>query len=90
MACSQTRIDARYGSVSATLDNAVTVPASTTVDWDTRYEFKMAGQAASLKFAVMNMFNVRELSVLDADTYGIFSNSGRRIDLRLSQTSADA
>jgi iron complex outermembrane receptor protein len=72
-----------YGSVPATLNNAVTIPAFTTVDWDARYQFKMADQAASLKFAVMNMFNVRALRVLDADTYGFFGGSGRRIDLRL-------
>jgi iron complex outermembrane receptor protein len=72
-----------YGSVPATLDGIAVIPAFTTVDWDTRYEFKMAGQTASLKFAVMNMFNVRALHVLDADTYGFFSNSGRRIGLRL-------
>jgi iron complex outermembrane receptor protein len=72
-----------YGSVPATLDGIAVIPAFTTVDWDTRYEFQMAGQTASLKFAVMNMFNVRALHVLDADTYGFFSNSGRRIGLRL-------
>jgi len=72
-----------YGSVPATLNNVAVIPAFTTVDWDTRYAFEMAGEAASLKFAVMNMFNVRAFRVLDADTYGFFSGSGRRIDLRL-------
>ena len=72
-----------YGSLVGTLDDAVSTPPYTTVDWDTRYEFKMSGQNASLKFAIMNMFNVRELSVLDSSTYGIFENSDRRIDLRL-------
>jgi len=72
-----------YGSLVGTLNDAVSTPAYTTVDWDTRYEFKMGGQNASLKFYIMNMFNVRELSVLDSSTYGIFENSGRRIGLRL-------
>ncbi len=72
-----------YGSVPATLNNVAVIPAFTTVDWDARYAFEMAGQTASLKFAVMNMFNVRALRVLDANTYGFFSGSGRRIDLRL-------
>ena len=72
-----------YGSVPGSLDDAVIVPAYTTVDWDTRYEFQMAGQAASLKFAVMNIFDVRALRVLDSNTYSIFSDSERRVDLRL-------
>jgi iron complex outermembrane receptor protein len=72
-----------YGAVPATLDGGAIIPAFTTVDWDARYEFKLAEQSASLKFAVMNMFNVRALRVLDAGTYGFFSGSGRRIDLRL-------
>ncbi|MBN9555776.1 MAG: TonB-dependent receptor, partial [Alphaproteobacteria bacterium] len=72
-----------YGSVAATLNDVAVVPDYTTVDWDTRYEFKLAEQNASLKFAVMNMFNVRAFHVLDADTYGFFSGSGRRVDVRL-------
>jgi iron complex outermembrane receptor protein len=72
-----------YGGVPATLDDVAVIPAFTTADWDARYEFKMAGQTASLKFAVMNMFNVRAFRVRDADTYGFFFNSGRRIGLRL-------
>lgn len=72
-----------YGSVAATLDDVAVIPAYTTVDWDTRYEFKMAGENASVKFYIMNMLNVRSFSVLDADTYGFFQNSGRRIGLRL-------
>lgn len=72
-----------YGSVPATLDDVGVISAFTTVDWDARYAFTMGGEAASLKFAVMNMFNVRAFNVLDADTYGFFSNSGRRIGLRL-------
>src|SRR6185437_12607679 len=72
-----------YGSVAASLNNVAVIPAFTTVDWDARYGFKMAGQAASLKFAVMNMFNVRSLRAQDADIYSFFFNSGRRIDLRL-------
>jgi len=72
-----------YGSVAATLNGAAVIPAFTTVDWGARYAFQMAGQTASLKFAVMNMFNVRAFRVLDADTYAFFSGSGRRIDLRL-------
>jgi hypothetical protein len=72
-----------YGSVPGSLDDAVVVPAYTPVDWDTRYEFQIAGQAASLKFAVMNIFDVRALRVLDSNTYSIFSDSERRVDLRL-------
>ena len=72
-----------YGSVLGSLDDAVVVPAYTTVDWDTRYQFQMAGQAASLKFAIMNIFDVRALRVLDSNTYDFFSDSGRRVDLRL-------
>jgi len=72
-----------YGSVPATLDDVAVIPAYTTVDWDGRYAFNLGGEAASLKFGVMNMFNVRAFRVLDAGTYGFFSGSGRRIDLRL-------
>lgn len=73
----------RYGSVAASLNGVAVVPAFTTVDSDARYEFKLSGQSASLKLAVMNMFNVRAFHVLDADTYGFFSGSGRRVDIRL-------
>lgn len=72
-----------YGSAAASLDDVAVIPAFTTVDWDARYAFKMGGQNASLKFAVMNMFNVRAFRALDAGTYGFFSGSGRRIGLRL-------
>lgn len=71
------------GSLPGSLDDAVSAPAYTTVDWDARYQFKMAGQASSLKLAIMNIFDVRALSVLDSDTYGIYSGSGLRIDLRI-------
>ncbi len=72
-----------YGSRPSTLDNVVSVPAHSTLDWDTRYEFRMAGENASLKFAVMNLFNSRSFGVFDAGTYGFFFGNGRRIDLRL-------
>ena len=72
-----------YGSVPATLNDIAVIPSYATVDWDARYEFKLGGEAASLKFGIMNMFNVRAFRVLDAGTYGLFSGSGRRIDLRL-------
>jgi iron complex outermembrane receptor protein len=72
-----------YGSVPASLDDVAVIPAYTTLDWDARYEFKLADQAASLKLAVMNMFNIRALRVLDANTYAFFPGSGRRVDLRL-------
>jgi len=72
-----------YGSVPGSLDDAVVVSPYTSVDWDARYEFKLAGQSASLKFGIMNIFDVRAFSVLDADTYSFFSGSGRRFDLRL-------
>ncbi len=72
-----------FGAVPGSLDDVISVPAHTTVDWDTRYEFPMAGQTASLKFAVMNMFNGRSLRVLDSDTYNFAFSSVRRIDLRL-------
>ena len=72
-----------YGSRPSTLDNVVSVPAHATLDWDTRYEFHMAGENASLKFAVMNLFNSRSFGVFDAGTYGFFFGNGRRIDLRL-------
>src|SRR6185312_3800683 len=71
-----------YGSVPGSLDDTVFVPAYTTVDWDVRYELKMIGQATSLKFAIKNVFNARALSVLDSNTYGLYSGSGRRVDLR--------
>jgi len=72
-----------YGSVPATLDNVAVIPAYTTFDWAARYEFHLGDQAASLKLAVMNMFNIRALRVLDANTYAFFPGSGRRVDLRL-------
>ncbi len=71
------------GSRPSTLDDALAVPAHTTFDWDTRYEFKMGGDNASLKFAVFNIANIRGLGLVDSGTYGIFFASGRRIDLRL-------
>ena len=72
-----------FGSVASTLDDAVVIPDYTTVDWDTRYEFKLGEENASLKLAVMNMFNARNWHVFDSDTYGFAFSSGRRIDLRL-------
>ncbi len=72
-----------FGSVPGTLNDAAVVPAFTTVDWDARYKFEMDGQAASLKFGITNMFNIRSLRVLEAGTYAFFPGSGRRIGLRL-------
>ena len=72
-----------FSGVPATLDDVAVVPAYSTLDWDTRYEFRMGGEAASLKFAVMNMFNARDFQVSNAGTYGFTSDSGRRLDLRL-------
>jgi iron complex outermembrane receptor protein len=72
-----------FGGVPATLDNLAVVPAYSTIDWDARYEFLMGDEAASLKFAVMNMLNVRSFQVSNAGTYGFSSDSGRRIDMRL-------
>lgn len=72
-----------YGSVPGSLDDAVSVPPHTLVNWDARYEFKMAGRTTSLKFSINNMFNARGLQVFDSDTYGFFFGSGRKIDLRL-------
>jgi iron complex outermembrane recepter protein len=71
------------GSQPSTLDNVVSIPGRTFVDADARYEFQLAKQPASLKFAVLNMFNSRAYRVMDSNTYGIFFDSGRRIDLRL-------
>ena len=72
-----------FGSVAATLDDIAVIPAWTTFDWDARYQFRMGGQNASLKLAVMNMANARSFNAFEAGTYGISFNSGRRIDLRL-------
>ena len=72
-----------FSSVPATLDDVVVVPAYSTMDWDARYEFLMGDEAASLKFAVMNMLNVRNFQVSNAGTYSFSSDTGRRIDLRL-------
>ncbi|HXR95453.1 MAG TPA: hypothetical protein VN718_06225 [Rhizomicrobium sp.] len=72
-----------FSSVPATLDDVAVVPAYSTADWDARYEFQMGHEAASLKFAVMNIFDVRSFQVSNAGTYGFTSDSGRRIDLRL-------
>jgi iron complex outermembrane receptor protein len=72
-----------FGSVPASLDDVAVIPAYSTMDWDVRYEFLMGDEAASLKFAVMNMLNVRSFLVSNAGTYGFSSDSGRRIDLRL-------
>lgn len=33
-----------YGTLPATLDDVAVIPAFTTVDWDTRYEFKIGGK----------------------------------------------
>lgn len=51
----------------STLNDVAIVPDYTAVNWDTRYEFKPSGRSASLKIAVMDMFNVRVFLVLDAD-----------------------
>ncbi|MBN9545285.1 MAG: TonB-dependent receptor [Alphaproteobacteria bacterium] len=72
-----------FGNVPATLSGVAVVPAYSTIDWDTRYEFLMGHEAASLKLAVMNMLNVRSFQVSSAGTYGFTSDSGRKIDLRL-------
>jgi len=72
-----------FSGVPATLDDVAVVPAYSTVDWDARYEFLMGDEAASLKFAVMNMLNVRSFQVSNAGTYSFSSDTGRRIDLRL-------
>jgi len=72
-----------FGGMPATLDDVVHTPGYATIDWDTRYEFKMGGQNASLKFAIMNMFDARQYVAFESATYGISMNSGRRIDLRL-------
>jgi iron complex outermembrane receptor protein len=72
-----------FGSVPATINDVAVIPAYSTIDWDARYEFLMGDEAASLKFAVMNMLNVRSFQVSNAGTYGFSSDSGRRIDLRL-------
>jgi iron complex outermembrane receptor protein len=72
-----------FSGVPATLDDGAVIPAYSTIDWDARYEFLMGDEASSLKFAVMNMLNVRSFQVSNAGTYGFTSDSGRRIDLRL-------
>jgi len=72
-----------FSSVPGTLDDVALVPAYSTADWDARYEFNMGTETASLKFAVMNMFNARNFLVSNGGTYGFSSDSGRRIDLRL-------
>ncbi len=72
-----------FGGVPATLNDRVNLPAYQTVDWDGRYQFTMAGENASLKLAVFNMFNVRGFRMVDAGTYTFFNPSGRTIDLRL-------
>ena len=72
-----------FGGAPASLNDAVRVPAYQTMDWDTRYQFEMGGQSASLKLAVFNMFNVRGFKTVDAGTYTFFGPSGRTIDLRL-------
>lgn len=72
-----------FGGAAATLDDVAVIPAWSTFDWDTRYQFKMGGENASLKFAVMNIANARSFNAFEAGTYGLTFNSGRRIDLRL-------
>lgn len=72
-----------FGKVPATLDDVAAVPAYSTLDLDARYEFLIGEEAASLKFAVMNMLNVRSFQVSNSGTYGFTSDTGRRIDLRL-------
>lgn len=72
-----------FSNVPATLDDVAVVPAYSTMDWDMRYEFLMGEEAASLKFAVMNILNVRNFQASNAGTYTFSSDTGRRIDLRL-------
>ena len=66
-----------FSSVPATLDDVAVVPAYSTADWDARYEFRMGEDTASLKLAVMNMFNARNFLVANAGTYNFTSDSGR-------------
>jgi iron complex outermembrane receptor protein len=70
-------------NAASVLDGAVTVPAKTFVNIDTRYSFSLDGRTASLRLWVQNIFDLRSWDVSAANTYDIHGFSGRHVSLRL-------
>jgi outer membrane receptor protein involved in Fe transport len=65
------------------LDGSLIIPEKTFVNADARYNFKLGGQAASLRLWFENIFNRRSWDTNSGGRYLIHGNSGRHIDLRL-------
>ena len=71
------------GSMASTLDNRVFIPERTFVNADARYAFTLDDRPASLRFWLENIFDTRGWDLNGANTYNIYWNSGRRLDVRL-------
>ncbi|MGH6827669.1 MAG: TonB-dependent receptor domain-containing protein [Rhizomicrobium sp.] len=67
----------------STIDDAVSIPDRNFVSGDIRYAFTLGHRSASLRLWLENLLGENGWDLNDADTYNIYWNSGRRIDLRL-------
>ncbi|NDP48423.1 MAG: TonB-dependent receptor, partial [Sulfuriferula multivorans] len=56
---------------TATTNNSVAIPSRTTVDIGGRYSFKLDGKAATLRVAVVNVFDVQGFDLKGAGAYDI-------------------
>lgn len=59
---------------TATRDNSVAIPARTIVDLGGRYALRLAGNAATLRVAVSNIFDVQGFELRGAGAYDIIEN----------------
>ena len=59
---------------TATRNNNVVIPARTLVDLGGRYSFRLAGNAATLRVAVSNIFDVQGFALRGAGAYDIIEN----------------
>lgn len=59
---------------TATRDNSVAIPARTIVDLGGRYAFRLAGNAATLRVAISNIFDVQGFDLRGAGAYDIIEN----------------
>lgn len=59
---------------TATRDNRVAIPARTIVDIGGRYAFRIGGNAATLRVAVSNIFDVQGFELRGAGAYDIVEN----------------
>ena len=59
------------GDVTATLNNSVVIPARTLMDVGGRYRFSISGTAATLRFAITNIFNEDGFDLRGSGAYDI-------------------